>query len=102
MGFTEFGFMGMGFWEIALLLLVPALFIRVFLHFEDKRRIQSAAVQNGWQDVVVSWCPFAPGWFFEQGERNYLVTYRDENGDKRQRYCKTGLLTGVFWRDENT
>ncbi len=86
---------------IVLIIIIGVVGIRVAFHFVDKDRIQSASVQKGWQDVVVSWCPFAPGWFFEKGERNYLVSYRDENGNPRQRYCKTGLLTGVFWRDEN-
>jgi hypothetical protein len=88
--------------EIVVLVFIAAVVIRIILHFVDKDRIKSAAIQNGWQDVVVSWCPFAPGWFFGKDERNYLVTYRDENGNQRQRYCKTTLLTGIFWRDENS
>lgn len=86
---------------IIVLIIICVVGIRVALHFVDKDRIQSAAVQKGLKDVVVSWCPFAPGWFFEKGERHYVVSYRDGNGNPRRRYCKIGLLTGVFWRDEN-
>ena len=76
--------------------------VRVSFHFADKRRIESTAQLKGWQDVVVQWAPFAPGWFFEKGERHYLVAYTDEDGIHRERYCKVGILTGVFWRDENS
>jgi len=86
---------------IIFLFVVVIVIIRVALYFVDKDRILSAALQKGWSDVVVSWNPFAPGWFFEKGERQYLVTYRDENGTQRRRNCKTGVFTGVFWRDEN-
>jgi hypothetical protein len=73
--------------------------VRVLLHFVDKARIMSAAQRKGWREIEVSWCPFAPGWFFEKGERHYSVRYRDEYGSYRERYVKTGLLTGVYWRD---
>ena len=73
--------------------------IQVLLHVGDKGRIENAARGKGWRDVNVTWAPFAPGWFFEKNERHYLVTYRDEQGRSRERYCKTSLLTGVFWRD---
>lgn len=85
---------------IFVLIALAVIGFRVALHFLDKDRILSAASRKGWENVVVSWSPFAPGWFFEKGERHYLVTYLDENGKPGQRYCKTGLLTGVYWRDE--
>lgn len=73
--------------------------IRVALHHVDTRRITEAAEAKGWQGVRVDWAPFAPGWWFEKGERHYQVSYRDEEGLPAERYCKTSLMTGVFWRD---
>ena len=88
--------------DVLILFLVIAIGIRVVLHFVDKARIEEAAQQKGWRDVVVSWAPFAPGFFFEKGERHYLVQYCDVGGIRREVYCKTSLLTGVFWRDEHS
>ena len=89
----------------AMIFVVPAVMalvlgLRYGLHVMDKGRITEAARAKGWQDVTVQWAPFAPGWLFEKGERHYRVSYRDGEGRHCLRHCKTGLLTGVFWRDE--
>ncbi len=83
------------------LVLAVAVGIRVWLHSVDTSRIREAAEKNNWQDVSISWSPFAPGWVFAKGERHYLVSYTDADGNKNQTYCKTSLFTGVFWRDKN-
>lgn len=85
---------------IALVVIAVVIVIRVGLYFIDKDRIEAAAQQKGWRNVEVKWAPFAPGWFFEKGERHYRVTYLDEQGVSQRVYCKTSLFTGVFWREE--
>ena len=85
---------------LILLAAVVGLTIRVILNFVDKANIREAAAFKGWRDIEVSWAPFAPGWLFEKGERHYEVIYRDKSGKRRQRFCKTGLFTGVYWRDQ--
>jgi len=80
-------------------IIAAVVLIRIGLHFYDKSRITKAAQGKGWQAVAVTWSPFAPGWFFEKGERHYRVWYSDEYGNRCGRYCKTSLFTGVFWRD---
>ena len=72
---------------------------RIGLHYIDKSSVNSAAQRKGWKQIEVSWCPFAPGWFFEKGERHYKVGYQEKDGTRKSKYCKTSLLTGVFWRD---
>jgi len=76
--------------------------IRIFLHSIDKSNISDAASAKGWTNVDIRWAPFAPGFFFEKGERHYYVTYTNKDGKRGGRYCKTSLLTGVFWRDESS
>lgn len=83
------------------LFVLAALTIRVGLHFLDIKAVRMAAEMKGWKNVGVSWAPFAPGWFFEKGERNYRVTYADQLERWHEVYCKTSLLTGVYWRDED-
>ena len=83
------------------LLVVLAILFRIVLHFCDKSGVARAAPDKGWKHVSVDWAPFAPGWFFEQGERHCRVDYSDENGVLREAYCKTSMFTGLYWRDTN-
>jgi len=64
----------------------------------DKNRILVAAQRQGWKNINIKWSPFAPGWLFERGERHYLVTFKDREGNPGARYCKTSMLTGVYWK----
>lgn len=77
-----------------------AVVLRVWLHFLDRRRIAGAVRDKGWSDVSIRWSPFAPGWMWERGERHYRVMYSDGLGRRHVRYCKTSVLTGVFWRNQ--
>ena len=88
-------------YKIALGILV-LIGIRIGLHYLDKKRIYQAAERKGWRDSTVEWAPFAPGSFFERNERNYLVVYVDQEGLTHEVYCKTSLMTGIYWSDENT
>jgi hypothetical protein len=67
----------------------------------DKRRIFTKAEENGWQDIQITWTPFAPGFLFDRYARHYLINYQDENGNWKKRYCRTNFFTGVYWRDED-
>ncbi|MCB9877703.1 MAG: hypothetical protein H6835_08900 [Planctomycetes bacterium] len=81
-------------------LVAAAITIRVVVHFVDKRRIRRLIAKKGWSVVSISWAPLSRGAIFEQHERQYRVRYRDELRREQTRLCKTGLLTGVYWRDE--
>ena len=90
-------------WIVAILLACFAavvVVVRILLHFLDRRRIARAVRAKGWSEVWIRWSPFAPGWFWERGERHYRVMYSDGLGRRHDRYCKTSVLTGVFWRDD--
>lgn len=50
----------------------------------------------------ITWSPFATGWFGENKERHYLVSYSDRNGRSTHKYCKTSLGTSVYWKDAHT
>ncbi len=65
----------------------------------DKRRIRASAERLGYKDIEIRWAPFAPGAVFSRG-RHYYVSYTDKYGDQQFSYCKTSLLTGVYWRHE--
>jgi hypothetical protein len=90
------------FWVYVSIALAGALVIRVLLHFHDKQRILASASGNGWQDVSITWDPFAPGWFFEGQERHYAVSYVDEKGARCGRYCKLRFFGAIYWKDPDS
>ena len=72
---------------------------RVAIHFVNKNAIATAARAKGWKRIEIKWAPFSPGFLFENGERHYRVTFTDKDDCRKTRLCKTGMLTGVYWRD---
>ena len=89
-------------WYNITLIVLAVLGIRIGLHFWDKQNIRVTAEAKGWRNITILWAPFAPGWFFEKGERHYTVRYSDKDDRWHEIYCKTSVLTGVYWRDENS
>ena len=90
----------MRFLFIIILVLLFIIIVQVILILLDKDRITVAAEKHGWEILGIVWRPFAPGWIGERNERQYEVTFIDENGTQKKRICKTSLFTGVYWRDE--
>lgn len=80
------------------LILALVLAIRVWMHFLDVARVAEVAARRGWQQVSVHWDPLSHGALFEKGERSYRVDFTDAQGRRSAVWCKTGMLTGVFWR----
>jgi hypothetical protein len=94
---NQHGIYIMNMYVIFVLLVI--LVIRVALNFIDKENIYKAAVKKGWRNISISWAPFAPGAIFEQSERSYKVVYMDAENTPNFLYCKTSMLTGVFWKN---
>jgi hypothetical protein len=46
------------------------------------------------------WWPFGPGWLGEKRDRIYSVTFIDGAGAEHRAYCKTSLLTGVYFTQD--
>jgi hypothetical protein len=83
------------------LIVIFTLFIlwRIFVTSKwDRDRIKEAALAKKWKIVAIAWEPFGPGWFGEKTERIYKVSYENELGQIEQKYCKTSIFTGVFWK----
>ena len=85
---------------IFILIILLLIIIQVVAIHLDKERIADAVDKNKWNILGIVWKPFAPGWIGERNERQYEVTFIDENGVQKKRICKTSLFTGVYWRDE--
>jgi hypothetical protein len=84
---------------VAVLALVVFFGMQMVLRRWDEARIHAAAAAKGWRNVEVWPEPLAPGWLGNRNERQYLVVHETDAGEGRA-YCKTSLLTGVYWRDD--
>jgi hypothetical protein len=71
-----------------------------FNFYLDIKRIRAKAEELGYEDIKISWAPFAPGFLFEKNESHFRVSYLGSDGRYHCRYCKTSIFTGVYWREE--
>jgi hypothetical protein len=67
----------------------------------DRGRIRKYIEARGGKVIQVKWSPFGPGWFGEKNERIYAVRYMDRSGDEHEAFCKTSMLTGVYFTLDN-
>ena len=79
--------------------LIAAVFLRRFINFLDRQRIQAYLETRGGTvlDITSRW--FGPGWFGNGGSR-YDVTYRTPQGRTATATCTTGAFRGVYWTSE--
>ena len=84
---------------IVFIIIILAICFRVFIISQwDRDRIIYDARIKGWVISDIVWEPFGPGWFGEKNDRIYLVQFIDENGRHASKYCKTSMLSGVYWK----
>jgi len=82
-----------------IVIILSIIAFRVLLWFLDKRRVRDAIKAKGGSAINITWEILGPGWIGEGWERIYHVTYLDRDGNRHSRYCKTSMLTGVWWLD---
>jgi len=71
--------------------------LRVIAGRMDKKRIREELERTGCTVVFIRWDPFGRGWFGEESDRNYEVSYLTPDGEPLVVSCKTSLTTGIFW-----
>lgn len=72
----------------------------------DKNRITKYLTNRGDSVTDITWKIFGKGWISESGKegggnRIYRIAYSDSYGNRKQAWCKTAMLSGVFITDEN-
>ncbi len=90
--------MGIGIGMILLILLV--IVIRLLAGGMDHDRVRQYIASQDGRVLDVQWAPFGPGWFGEKSDRIYQVRYLDKNGNEHEAHCKTSLLTGVYFTQD--
>ena len=77
-----------------------AIFFRLMGGALDHERIRQYVRERGGQVVSIQWSPFGRGWFGEKRDRIYEVVYRDADGNEHLATCKTSMLAGVYWTED--
>lgn len=77
-----------------------AIAVRLLSGSMDKDRIRAYIAQRGGRLLSANWAPFGRGWFGEEGDRIYVVRYLDQHGDEHKAHCKTRMLSGVYFSDD--
>lgn len=77
-----------------------AIFVRVLAGVFDVWRIRGYISSAGGKVLACRWFPFGPGWLGEKRDRIYYVAFADRDGAEHRAYCKTSLLTGVYFTQD--
>jgi hypothetical protein len=73
---------------------------RVVTHNMDRRRIAKYAAGQGWELLTCQRKLLGPGWFGNNRERIYAITYRDAQGKTHAALAKTSALAGVYLTED--
>ena len=77
------------------------LIIRVFAGSMDSDRIDEYIRSKGGELIEKHWAPFGKGWFGSEHQRLYEVRYYDSEGNEHKATCKTSMLGGVYFTEDN-
>ena len=79
---------------------IASLFMLV--QYLDRKRIQRYLAGQGYTFVRAEWEPFGSGWFGDDKNALYRVTYLDHEGSRHSVHCKTGMFSGVYFTLDET
>lgn len=85
---------------IILFFLILALAFRLLAGNMDHDRIRSEVEGRGGKVRSITWQPFGKGWFGEKNDRIYQVVYEDSGGLERTAWCKTSMMSGVYFSED--
>src|SRR2546425_905619 len=88
------------FFLVVPLFIVLAIAIRLVAGGFDHNRVSQYVESQGGKVISANWSPFGPGWFGDKHNRIYEVRYVDRDGNEHHAYCKTSMLTGVYFTED--
>lgn len=98
-GFGHNAAMGGAIICIVVIALVAVL-VRIAAGSADHERIYDEIARRGGTVTGITWEPFGKGWFGEKNDRIYRVSWRDAAGQARTAWCKTSMMSGVYFSEE--
>jgi hypothetical protein len=66
----------------------------------DHDRVDEYISSRGGRMIDRKWNPFGTGWVSAQNDRIYEVRYIDKDGNIHEATCKTSLLGGVYFTQD--
>lgn len=66
----------------------------------DHDRVERYISELGGKVINKKWNPFGKGWLGSQNERIYEVRYEDKDGNIHKAICKTSMLAGVYFTQD--
>ena len=67
----------------------------------DGDRIDEYIRSRGGELIDKRWSPFGKGWFGSEKHRLYEIHYYDADGNEHEATCKTNMLAGVYFTEDN-
>jgi hypothetical protein len=77
-----------------------ALILRLIAGGIDHDRVEEYISERGGRVIDKQWNPFGKGWFGSEHERIYDIKYEDKEGNVHQATCKTSMLSGVYFTQD--
>lgn len=72
---------------------------RLLMGGADRDRIEMEVKARGGRVRSITWAPFGKGWVGERNDRIYEVEYVERSGLVRRVWCKTNMLSGVYFSE---
>ena len=85
---------------IAIGMIFLIVIIRLIAGSVDHERIDEYISERGGKIIERQWNPFGKGWFGTQNSRLYELKYEDKDGNIHQATCKTSMLAGVYFTED--
>lgn len=85
---------------IILLFVMVAIFGRIVAGSFDDGRVRQYIESRGGTLLEKHWSPMGKGWYGEKDSRIYEVRYRDAEGNIHQATCKTSMMSGVYFTED--
>lgn len=77
-----------------------AIVLRLMAGWIDRARIRRYVETRGGKVALIRWSPFGIGWMGNRGQRIYRLAYEDSTGNAHSAYCKTSLLSGIYFTED--
>jgi len=84
---------------VFIVFIVIAVLFTALSRLSDTDRVKGHIEERGGKLLEKKWTPFGTGWYGDHN-RIYTVRYLDRDGNEHQATCKTNILSGVYWTDD--
>jgi hypothetical protein len=92
----------MGFIGFFFLFMLFAFALLLLSHSMNRQRIKKHIESKGGKIISISWAPFGKGWVGDESNMIYKVEFRNNKGEIKKTYAKTGFFSGVYFAEDDS